>query len=248
MDDKLNRQSRAMTEGVARTPNRAMLRAVGFQDEDFEKPIVGIASAGSEVTPCNVHLDDLALIAKHALTEAGSVPLKFNTFVVTDGKAMGHEGMKCSLISRDVIADVIELVIRGHQMDGILGIGGCDKTIPGTVMALGGSTNAVLHLLALAREAGISLIIDDFNSFSDSTPILCDMKPAGRYVMNDLYRVGGVQAVMKLLSRLYWMEGFRGVTAWSSDMRGPGGGPGCGRCSPLRQLLPVPAFNMTWHS
>jgi dihydroxy-acid dehydratase len=333
MDEKLNRQSRVMTEGVERTPNRAMLRAVGFGDEDFEKPIVGIASAGSEVTPCNVHLDDLAAIAKGALKEGGSVPLKFNTFVVTDGEAMGHEGMKCSLVSRDVIADVIELVIRGHQMDGILGIGGCDKTIPGTVMAmarlnlpslfvyggtirageyggkpvdivsafeavgaysagkitekerhgiecaacpgpgacggmytantmasameamgmalpgnasipaeepektqdlqragaalidllkrnilprdimtreafenairvvmaLGGSTNAVLHLLALAREAEVSLCIDDFNPFCDSTPILCDMKPAGRYVMNDLYRVGGVQSVMKIL-------------------------------------------------
>jgi dihydroxy-acid dehydratase len=333
MSEELNRHSRVMTEGLARTPNRAMLRAVGFGDEDFQKPIIGIASAGSEVTPCNVHLDDLALVARRALRESGGMALRFNTFVVTDGEAMGHEGMKCSLISRDVIADVIELVVRGHQMDGILGIGGCDKTIPGTVMAmarlnlpsifvyggtirpgeyrgnpvdivsafeavgafsagkiseadrhgiecnacpgpgacggmytantmssavealgmalpgnasipaeegdksrdvertgealmallrrnilprdimtreafenamrvvmaLGGSTNAVLHLLALAREAEVRLGIDDFNTFSDTTPILCDMKPAGRYVMNDLYRAGGLETVMKLL-------------------------------------------------
>ena len=333
MDEPLNRQSIKMTGGVARTPNRAMLRAVGFTDEDFTKPIIGIASAGSEVTPCNVHLDDLALVAKDALREHGGMPLRFNTFVVTDGEAMGHEGMKCSLVSRDVIADVIELVVRGHQMDAVLGIGGCDKTIPGTVMAmarlnlpsvfvyggtilpgfyrggavdivsafeavgkfstgeiteeerhgiecaacpgpgacggmytantmssateamgmalpgnasipavdplkqrdlynagkalmelvrrnirpreimtreafenairvvmaLGGSTNAVLHLLALAREAEVPLDLFEFNRFSDTTPILCDMKPSGKYVMNDLFRAGGVQAVMKML-------------------------------------------------
>jgi dihydroxy-acid dehydratase len=331
--DKLNARSRTMTEGVSRMPNRAMLRAVGFTDEDFDKPIVAVASAGSEVSPCNVHLDDLAAIAKKGIADSGGVPLKFNTFVVTDGEAMGHEGMKCSLVSREVIADAIELVVRGHQMDAILGLGGCDKTIPGTVMAMarldlpsvfvyggsilpgsyngkpvdivsafeavgkfstgeitekerhgiecaacpgpgacggmytantmaaameaigmslpgnacipavndakmtelhrageavmnlvrrgitprmimtrhafenairvalavGGSTNAVLHLLALAVEAGVSLDIFEFNSFYDTTPTLCDLKPAGRYVMNDLYAVGGVQKVMRIL-------------------------------------------------
>jgi dihydroxy-acid dehydratase len=329
----LNRQSREMTEGVARTPNRAMMRAIGFQDDDFHKPIVGLASAGAEVSPCNVHHDDLAAMAKEALKQSGCAPLKFNTFVVTDGMAMGHEGMKCSLVSRDVIADTIELVVRGHRMDAIFGIGGCDKTIPGTlmpmarldlpsifvyggtilpgeyrgravdivsafeavgahskglideeerygiecaacpgpgacggmytantmataaeamgmslpgsasipavdprksddlaragaalmelirkpilprqimtrkafenairvVMAVGGSTNAVLHLLALAREADVELDILDFNDFFDSTPILCDMKPAGRFVMSDLDRVGGIPVVMKML-------------------------------------------------
>ncbi len=331
--DALNARSRIMTGGVARMPNRAMLRAVGFTDDDFDKPIVAVASAGSEVSPCNVHLDDLAAVAKAGIREAGGVPLKFNTFVVTDGEAMGHEGMKCSLVSREVIADAIELVVRGHQMDAILGLGGCDKTIPGTVMAMarlnlpsvfvyggsiapgvhkgkpvdivsafeavgkfstgeiteeerhgiecaacpgpgacggmytantmaaameaigialpgnacipaanedkqaelvrageavmnllrrgitprqimtrkafenairvslavGGSTNAVLHLLALATEAGVGLDIFEFNSFSDTTPTLCDMKPAGRYAMTDLHRVGGVQKVMRLL-------------------------------------------------
>ena len=101
---RLNAFSKVMTEGLSRMPNRAMLRAVGFTDKDFDKPIVAVASAGSEVSPCNVHLDDLALHAKAGIRDAGGVPLKFNTFVVTDGEAMGHEGMKCSLVSREVIA------------------------------------------------------------------------------------------------------------------------------------------------
>jgi dihydroxy-acid dehydratase len=332
-EEALNRKSQKMTAGVARTPNRAMLRAIGFEDADFNKPIIGLASAGAEVSPCNIHLDDLAAVAKDALKSFGGAPLKFNTFVVTDGMAMGHEGMKCSLVSRDVIADTIELVARGHQMDALFGIGGCDKTIPGTVMpmarlnlpslfvyggtilpgdhrgnpvdivsafeavgayskglideeerygiecnacpgpgacggmytantmaaameaigmslpgsasipavdprkredlvrageallelirtpilprdimtrrafenairvvmAVGGSTNAVLHLLALAREGEVNLDILDFNGFFDSTPILCDMKPAGRFVMSDLDRAGGLPVVMKML-------------------------------------------------
>lgn len=329
----LNRKSRNMTAGVERTANRAMLRAVGFGDDDFTKPIVGVASAGSDVSPCNVHHDQIAAISKEHLIASGAKAMSFNTFVVTDGEAMGHEGMKASLVSRDTIADVIELVAHGHQMDALLGVGGCDKTIPGTVMgmarsdvpsvfvyggtiaagihngkkvdivsafeavgaysagkiddaerhaievaacpgpgacggmytantlasamealgmsitgsasvpaadenrpwvmrasaaalvecikrdlrpkqimtrkafenairvvmALGGSTNSVLHLLALANEVGVELAIDDFNAFYDTTPILTDMKPAGRYVMEDLYRVGGVHMVMKML-------------------------------------------------
>ncbi len=328
-----NHYSRKMTEGIERTPNRAMLRAVGMKDNDFSKPIVGIASAGSDVSPCNMHLDDIAVFSKERLHSLGVYPMTFHTFVVTDGEAMGHEGMKASLISRDTIADVIELVATGHQMDGLLGIGGCDKTIPGTVMgmtrlnrpsvfiyggtikaghwggkaldivssfeavgsfikgnitqeelhaiecyscptagacggmytantmaaameaigisipgssslpavdekrpeimrassealavciernitprniltrkafenairtvmALGGSTNMVLHLLAIAHEVDVPLCIDDFNLFYETTPILTDMKPAGRYVMEDLYKVGGVQLVMKML-------------------------------------------------
>ena len=330
---ELNATSKRMTSGVERTPNRAMLRAIGMKDEDFSKPLIGIASAGSEVTPCNMHLDELAVHAKKGVKAGGGFPIKYNTFVVTDGEAMGHEGMKCSLISREVIADTIELVSRGHQFDAILGIGACDKTIPGTVMpmarlnipsifvyggtiapgkykgkevdivsafeavgevaagkiteeeakeiecascpgagacggmytantmssaiealgmclpgnaslpaedkrmeqmmidsgkalvsliekgimprdimtkkafenalrvvmALGGSTNAALHLLALAREAEVELSIDEFNAFSDSTPTIADMKPAGKYVMTDLDKAGGVQMVMKML-------------------------------------------------
>ncbi len=333
MEEKYNTRSRAMTEGVARTANRAMFRAVGFEDGDFEKPIVGIATADSDVSPCNVHLAQHAEISKKRLKELGAMPVSFHTFVVTDGQAMGHEGMKASLISRDTIADIIELDARGHQMDALIGVGGCDKTIPGTVMglarmnvpsvfvyggsikpgnyrgkpvdivsafeavgaysagkiseedrhgieaaacpgpgacggmytantmasamealgmtvpgsssvpavederreimirsaealyrliengitprqimtrkafenairvvmALGGSTNSVLHLIALAREVDIPISIDDFNGFSDTTPILCDMKPAGRYVMADLYEAGGLEVVMKML-------------------------------------------------
>ncbi|AHC16119.1 dihydroxy-acid dehydratase [Salinispira pacifica] len=327
------RYSGDMTSGVERTPNRAMLRAIGFQDQDFRKPLIGVASAGAELSPCNIHHDDLAEIVKDEMGSVGLKPMKFNTFVVTDGQAMGHEGMKASLVSRDTIADVIELVVRGHALDGVLGIGGCDKTIPGTVMpmarlnrpaifcyggsikagrhkgkaidivsafesvgsfssgtideeerygiecsacpgagacggmytantmasavealgmslpgssgipavepekdkhmrdsvqalaylvkehitprdimtrkafenairtvmALGGSTNSVLHLLALAREAEVELSIRDFNHFHDTTPMLTDMKPAGRYVMEDLHRAGGVPVVMKIL-------------------------------------------------
>jgi dihydroxy-acid dehydratase len=325
--------SKDMTEGLERMPNRAMLRAIGFEDNDFEKPLIGLASAGAELSPCNFHHDALAAVAKKEINAKGLKAMKFNTFVVTDGQAMGHEGMKASLISRDTIADVIELVVRGHALDGIFGIGGCDKTIPGTVMpmarlnrpsifcyggtikaglhrgkavdivsafeavgaysagkiddeeryliecsscpgvgacggmytantmasameaigmslpgsasipaveeaktnhmiesaralshlvaenitprdimtkkafenairtvmALGGSTNSVLHLLALAREAEVPLTIQEFNRFHDSTPMLVDMKPAGRYVMEDLHRVGGVPLVMKIL-------------------------------------------------
>src|SRR3989344_1193502 len=330
---ELNKISKHMTAGVERTPNRAMLRAIGMGDGDFSKPLIGVASAGSEVTPCNMHLDKLAEHAKKGISDAGGFPIKYNTFVVTDGEAMGHEGMKCSLISREVIADEIELVTRGHQFDAILAVGGCDKTIPGSVMpmarlnipsifvyggtikagdwkgkpvdivsafeavgtfsagkiseedrhgiechacpgpgacggmytantmasameaigmslpygtswsgedrekdedaynagkallnlikkdikprdimtrkafenairvvmALGGSTNAALHLVALAREAEVKLSIDDFNKFFDTTPVIADLKPAGKYVMTDLGRVGGVPMIMKML-------------------------------------------------
>jgi dihydroxy-acid dehydratase len=333
MAEQLNRRSRNMTEGVSKTANRAMFRAVGFKDEDFQKPLIGIATADSDVSPCNVHLAHIAEHSKKHLKKLGAMPVSFHTFVVTDGQAMGHEGMKASLISRDTIADVIELDALGHQMDGLLGVGGCDKTIPGTVMGLfrakvpgvfvyggtikpgdykgqpvdivsafeavgaysagkiteeerhgiecaacpgpgacggmytantlasaveamgmsvpgsasvpavekervqvmldsaealyrlvrdnitpwdiitrksfenairvtmatGGSTNSVLHLLALAHEIDIDLEIDVFNDFQATTPIICDMKPAGRYVMDDLYNVGGLQVVMKIL-------------------------------------------------
>lgn len=334
MAEQYNKRSKNMTEGLARTANRAMLRAVGFGDDDFRKPIVGIASADSDVSPCNWNHDEQAAISRKRLRELGAATMLFHTFVVTDGEAMGHEGMKASLISRDTIADVIELDARGHQMDALLGIGGCDKTIPGTVMglvrmnvpsvfvyggtiragvwngkkvdivsafeavgqysagkiteeqryeiecaacpgagacggmytantlasamealgmsvpgnasvptvdparnrileetadalwhcvkhdvkpkdivtrksfenairvvmALGGSTNAVLHLLALAHEADVELAIEDFNYYYDTTPILTDMKPAGRFVMEDLYEeAGGIQTVMKML-------------------------------------------------
>lgn len=320
-------------DGVNRAPNRAMLRAVGFTDEDFNKPKVGIASTWSEVTPCNVHIDDLAVAAKKGAAEAGAKPLIFNTITVSDGISMGTDGMRYSLPSRDLIADSIETVVGAENLDGLLAIGGCDKNLPGcmiaiarsevpaifvyggtirpgkldgknidlvsvfegvgqlnagqidegeltriecaacpgpgscggmytantmssaiealgmslpnsssnpatseekeqdcinaghalynlmekgiypkdimtkeafenaitVVMALGGSTNAVLHLLAIARAIDVDLTIDDFARLQKTVPHIADLKPSGKYVMEDLHNIGGVQAVMKLL-------------------------------------------------
>ncbi len=327
------RRSRAITEGVQRAPNRAMLRAVGFGDADFAKPIVGVASAYSTVTPCNAGLDRLARAAEAALRDAGTMPQLFGTITVSDGIAMGTEGMKYSLVSREVIADSIETVCGAQSMDGVLAVGGCDKNMPGAMiaiarmnipaifvyggtikpghldgrdltvvsvfeavgehaagklsdgalaavernacpgagscggmftantmssvfeamgmslpgsstmaaedaekersaadsgaalarairtglrprdiltrhalengiavtMALGGSTNAVLHLLAIAHAAGVPLALDDFEAIRARVPVICDLKPSGRYVATDLHRAGGVPQVLKLL-------------------------------------------------
>lgn len=328
-----NRRSRIITEGEHRTPNRAMLRAVGFGDNDFQKPIVGLASAYSTITPCNMGIGDLAARAERALFEAGCMPQLFGTITISDGISMGTEGMKYSLVSREVIADSIETVCNGQLMDGVLAIGGCDKNMPGAmiaiarmnipaifvyggtikpghyngrdltivsafeavgeysagkidreellqverhacpgagscggmytantmssafevmgmslpysstmaaedpeksdstadsahalanairsqllprqimtrkafenaitvVMALGGSTNAVLHLLAIAHAAEVPLSIDDFETIRQRVPVLCDLKPSGRFVATDFHRAGGVPQVMKML-------------------------------------------------
>ncbi len=326
-------RSHAVTQGVARSPNRAMLRAVGFSDADFDKPIVGVASADSNLTPCNVGLGSLAAVAVEALRGAGVMPQVFGTITVSDGISMGTEGMKYSLVSREVIADSIETVCNAQSMDGVLAIGGCDKNMPGAmiamlrmnipavfvyggtikpghhdgrdltivsvfeavgeraagriddaelkaiecaacpgagscggmytantmssafeamgmslpfsstmaaedgekaasamesatvlaralraglrprdivtrpalenaiavVMAVGGSTNAVLHLLAIAHAAGVPLGLDDFEAIRARVPVLCDLKPSGRYVTTDLHRAGGIPQVMKIL-------------------------------------------------
>ena len=328
-----NRRSRLVTEGVERAPNRAMLRAVGFGDDDFHKPIVGVANAYSTITPCNLGLDTLAQRACLAIKESGAMPQLFGTITVSDAIAMGTEGMKFSLVSREVIADSIETVCNAQRMDGVLVIGGCDKNMPGAliaiarlnipaifvyggtikagryngqdltivsafeavgsysarridrtelleverhacpgagscggmytantmssaieamgmslphsstmaaedlekadsaaesgrvleaairnqilpdqiltrkafenaisvVMAVGGSTNAVLHLLAIAHSAGVPLKIDDFEEIRGCVPVLCDLKPSGRYVATDLHSVGGIPQVMKML-------------------------------------------------
>jgi dihydroxy-acid dehydratase len=323
-----------VTEGPERAPARAMLRAVGFSEEDFGKPQVAVASTWNEVTPCNYHLDKLAALAKEGVRQGGSVPIEFTTVAVSDAIAMGHEGMKASLISREVIADSVELVMHAERFDALVGIAGCDKSEPGmlmamarlnlpsvflyggtilpgtyqgrdvtiqdvfeavgahakgamsdqellsmeraacptigscagmytantmaaaaealgmslpgaasppavdyrrevfaresgitaaelvsgggprprdimtrdafenaisVVMALAGSTNAVLHLLAIAREAGVELQLDDFDRISRIVPHLVDVRPTGRFVMSDLDREGGVQVVMKEL-------------------------------------------------
>ncbi|MHC5764015.1 MAG: dihydroxy-acid dehydratase [Nostoc sp.] len=328
-----NFRSKVVTQGVQRSPNRAMLRAVGFQDEDFKKAIVGVANAYSTITPCNIGINQLALIAEAGIKLAGAMPQMFGTITISDGISMGTEGMKYSLVSREVIADSIETVCNGQSMDGVIAIGGCDKNMPGAmiamarmnipaifvyggtikpghyhgrdltvvssfeavgeysagkiddtelmeverracpgagscggmftantmssafeamgmslpysstmaaeddekadstdesakvlveairnqllprqiitrksienaisvIMAVGGSTNAVLHFLAIARAAGVELNLDDFETIRDRVPVLCDLKPSGRYVATDLHQAGGIPQVMKML-------------------------------------------------
>ena len=326
-------RSAAITQGFQRSPNRAMLRAVGFGDGDFNKPIIGIANGYSTITPCNLGLNDLALRAEAAAKAAGAMPQMFGTITVSDGISMGTEGMKYSLVSREVIADSIETACNGESMDGVLAVGGCDKNMPGAmlaiarmnipaifvyggtikpgklggcdltvvsafeavgqfaagtidneqltaveknacpgagscggmftantmsssieamglslpgsstmaaedpekaysaarsaevlveaiaanirpldlltreafenaisvIMAVGGATNAVLHLLAIARTAGVPLTIDDFETIRPRVPVICDLKPSGRFVTVDLHNAGGIPQVMKLL-------------------------------------------------
>ena len=132
----LNKRSRAVTEGDARSPNRAMMRAVGFTDEDFGKPIIGVANGQSNITPCNAGLGELSDAAMAAIRTAGGMPETFGTITISDGISMGTEGMKCSLVSREVIADAIETVCRGQSMDGLIAVGGCDKNMPGAMIAM----------------------------------------------------------------------------------------------------------------
>ena len=325
--------SRNVVEGTARSPHRAMYKAMGLNDNDLSKQFIGVCHTGNEATPCNIHLPQLALEAKKGVTDGGATPREFSTIAVSDGIAMGHEGMKSSLISREVIADSIELMVRAHQYDALVGIAGCDKSLPGTMMAMarlnipsvfvyggtimpgmldgkeltvvdvyeavgaydagklsledlknienvacpnagscggmftantmasiseaiglalpgsasppaederrnkmvydsgiacakllemnirpkeiltfeafenaimmlnsvGGSTNGILHLLALANEVNIDLTYDDFERIRKKTPHLADMKPGGNYVMNSLDKIGGIPFVLKKL-------------------------------------------------
>lgn len=326
-------RSDLIKKGIERTPNRAMLRAVGFSDSDFEKPIVGVANSYSNLTPCNAGLDELTQQVMQSLRSAQTMPQVFGTITVSDGISMGTEGMKYSLVSREVIADSIETVCNAQAMDGLVAIGGCDKNMPGAmiaiarlnipsifvyggtikpgrldgrnltivsafeavgqysakkiteqevhqiecnacpgagscggmytantmssvieamgmslpysstmaaeddekrasasesaailanavrnqllprsiltrkafenaiavVMAIGGSTNAILHLLAIARAANVPLTIDDFESIRVRVPVLCDLKPSGKYVTTELHAAGGIPQVMKIL-------------------------------------------------
>src|SRR5436309_252232 len=218
-------KSHALTDGPGRAPARAMLKAVGFTDDDLARPLIGVANTWIEVMPCNYHLRRLSEKVKAGIRAAGGTPIEYNTIAVSEGTAMGTEGMKASLISREVIADSIELVARGHLCFAVVALSGCDKTIPGTVMELlrkdlrprqiitrkalenaiaavvttGGSTNAVLHLLAVAREAGVRLTIDDFDKINRKVPLLADLKPGGRFMAADLYAAGGTTLVAKRL-------------------------------------------------
>ena len=334
-------RSRVVTDGLEATAARGMLRAVGLGDDDFAKPQIGVASSWNEITPCNLSLDRLAQAVKSGVHAAGGYPLEFGTISVSDGIAMGHEGMHFSLVSREVIADSVETVMMAERLDGSVLLAGCDKSLPGmlmaaarldlaavflyagsimpgrvddkdvtiidafeavgacraglidraqvdkieraicpgegacggmytantmasvaealgmslpgsaappavdrrrdgfahksgeavvamlhagitarqvmtkpafenaiaVVMALGGSTNAVLHLLAIAREAEVNLTLEDFNRIGDKVPHLGDLKPFGRYVMNDVDRVGGIPVVMKALLDAGLMHG-----------------------------------------
>jgi dihydroxy-acid dehydratase len=325
--------SRNVVEGTARSPHRAMYKAMGLTDDDLSKPFIGVCHTGNEATPCNIHLGRLAQKAKEGVIEGGATPREFSTIAVSDGIAMGHEGMKSSLVSREVIADSIELMVRAHQYDALVGIAGCDKSLPGTMMAMarlnvpsvfvyggtimpgildgkeltivdvyeavgaydagqlsleslknientacpnsgscggmftantmasiseaiglalpgsasppaeddrrekmvydtgracskllelnikpldiltfeafenaitilnavGGSTNGILHLLALANEVKIKLTYDDFERVRKKTPHLADMKPGGNYVMNSLDKIGGIPYILKKL-------------------------------------------------
>jgi dihydroxy-acid dehydratase len=341
-DDLTNKpRSRDVTEGPQRAPARAMLRAVGMGDDDFSKPIIGVASSWNEVTPCNLHLDKLADRSKAGVREGGAYPIEFTTIAVSDGISMGTEGMRASLISREVIADSVELVVHAERLDGVVTIAGCDKSLPGmvmgavrldlptvfcyggtimpgrfrdrdvtiqdvfegvgalaagkisaedlhelessacpgagscaghytantmaaavealglslpgsasppaiserraemafasgqavveqlkagirphdivtrkslenaitVVMATGGSTNAVLHLLAIAHESGLALELEDFDQISRRVPHIADLRPAGRFVMVDLDRIGGVPVVMKELLKAGLLHG-----------------------------------------
>jgi len=333
MAENLKPRSAVITDGPDRAPTRAMFKATGLTDEDLARPIVGVANTWIEIGPCNFHLRRLAAKVKEGIRAAGATPMEFNTVSISDGISMGAEGMKCSLISREVIADSIELVARGNHFDALICLSGCDKTNPGVVMALarldipglalyggsiapghlgdrdltiqdvfeavgaygsgkisaeqfkavenaacpgagacggqftantmstaleflgispmgsngipatvaekdeaafnagklvvellrrdlkpsqiltrkaienaiasvaatGGSTNAVLHLLAIAHEAGVELSIDDFDRISARTPLIADLKPGGRFVANDLYKAGGIQLVAQRL-------------------------------------------------
>ena len=342
MKKDLRIRSKVISEGgPTRVPNRAMLRAVGFTDEDFKKPMIGIASTWSEVTPCNIHIDELARRAKKGARDAGGAPMIFNTITVSDGISMGTEGMRYSLPSRDLIADSIETVVGGESLDGFVAIGGCDKNMPGCmmaiarinlpsifvyggtirpgningknidivsafegvgeynagtldeaglkkvechacpgagscggmytantmasaieamgmslpgsssnpaetdqkqddcyrageavyrmleqdiyprdiltkkafenaitiVMALGGSTNAILHLMAIAHSAEVDLSLDDFNRLQKKVPHIADLRPSGQYVMEDLHKIGGIPAVMKHLLKAGLLHG-----------------------------------------
>ncbi len=334
-------ESRKVLEGPERAPHRAMYKAMGLTDEDLDRPLVGVSSTCNEATPCNIHLGRLAQSAKRGVKDAGCTPREFTAIAVSDGIAMGHEGMKASLVSREIIADSIELMVRAHEYDGIVGISGCDKSLPGTLMgmgrlnrpsifvyggtimpglwngnqvtvqdvyeavgaydagkmtlqelvslenvacpsagscagmytantmasvsealgmstlgsasapaeskrrleicyntgkaimnllesnirprdimtfeafenaimmanAIGGSTNAILHLLAIAREVGVKLSLSDFERIRKRTPHIADMRPGGMYIMADLDKVGGVPVILNNLLKKGLLNG-----------------------------------------
>ena len=202
----LKSQSLLMTDGIQRTPNRAMLRAVGFKDADFQKPIIGIASAWSEITPCNIHLNELAARVKSSISSARGVAQTFGTITVSDGIAMGHEGMKFSLVSREVIADSIEVVASAQRFDGLVAIGGCDKNMPGALIGM-----ARLNIPSLFIYGGTIL------------PGVCDNQPidivsvfeaVGQYASKKISKSKLLKKCINI-KRIYFESGYG--FRWSSN-------------------------------
>src|SRR5258706_60219 len=231
--------SRITVEGLDRAPHRAFLRGLGLSDAGLKRPFVGVASTDGRVTPCNALLGALAKDACAGVRDAGGVPFDFASIAVADSMSMNHAGMRYSLVSREIIADGVEAVVRGHAYDALGTFACCDKTLPGMMMAMvrlnlpslfmyagaarrgrlpgelvtrrslenacaavaatGGSTNAGLHIPAIAHEAGIKFSLDDLARVSKRTPYIADMKPGGRFLSKDLHKVGGVYAVLKEL-------------------------------------------------
>src|SRR5438270_745968 len=195
------RTSLLTTHGPGRAPNRAMLRAVGFHDDDFDRPMIGVADLHSDITPCNAHLDRLARKGREGVRAAGGVPQVFGAPTASDGIMMGHQCMRYSLVAREVVLAgkaVVELTEKNIRPRDIITRRALENAYT-LVLALGGSTNAVLHLMAIAREAEVSWTLADFDRLGDRVPHLADLKPGGKYVMHDLHKAGGTPAVLKAL-------------------------------------------------
>src|SRR5436309_1409828 len=209
--DPAKRHSAALTDGPDRAGARAMLKAIGFTDEDLARPLVGVATTWIETMPCNLNQRRLAEHVKAGIRAAGGTPMEFNTVAISDGVTMGTEGMKTSLVSREVVADSMELVTMGQMFDGLVALVRCDvrpssivtrealENGIASVAATGGSTNGVLHMLAIAHEFGIPLDIDEFGAIAERTPLIGDMRPGGRYTATDMFEAGGVALVMREL-------------------------------------------------
>src|SRR5665213_1658578 len=235
---EINKYSKALTQDPTQPAAQAMLYGIGLTDDDMKKAQVGVVSMGYDGNTCNMHLNDLAKLVKQGVWDEDLVGLIFNTIGVSDGMSMGTDGMRYSLVSRDVIADAIEALgmslpysssnpaVSEEKKAECLAAGKAIKLLlekdikpsdimtreafenaVAVIMVLGGSTNAVLHLIAIAKSIGVKLTQDDFQEISNRIPVLVDMKPSGKYMMEDLHKIGGVPAVMKYMLKMGWLHG-----------------------------------------